>query len=59
MAVSYTHLDVYKRQTYYLRSRPATRIAKTTVAEPMPGAEPDSAATACSLENPAVCEACQ
>ncbi len=47
------------KTTYYLRSRPATRIAKTTVAEPMPGAEPDSAATACSLENPAVCEACQ
>ena len=40
------------KTTYYLRSRPATRIAKTTVAEPMPGAEPDSAATACSRKIP-------
>jgi ribonucleoside-diphosphate reductase alpha chain len=33
------------KSTYYLRSRPATRIAKTTIA--------------CSLENPGSCEACQ
>ncbi|MEU9841604.1 ribonucleoside-diphosphate reductase subunit alpha, partial [Actinomadura sp. NPDC048032] len=36
------------KTTYYLRSRPATRIAQTTVA-----------AAACSLENPETCEACQ
>jgi ribonucleoside-diphosphate reductase alpha chain len=41
------------KTTYYLRSRPATRIAKTTVA-----ADP-AAAVACSLENPETCEACQ
>ena len=39
------------KTTYYLRSRPATHIAKTTVAEP--------SAVACSLENPETCEACQ
>ena len=39
------------KTTYYLRSRPATRIAKTTVAAPD--------AIACSLENPQSCEACQ
>jgi ribonucleoside-diphosphate reductase alpha chain len=38
------------KTTYYLRSRPATRIQQTTVAE---------AAVACSLENPESCEACQ
>jgi ribonucleoside-diphosphate reductase alpha chain len=38
------------KTTYYLRSRPATRITQTTVA-------PD--AVACSLENPETCEACQ
>jgi ribonucleoside-diphosphate reductase alpha chain len=42
------------KTTYYLRSRPATRIAKATVAAP--AAE---AAVACSLENPGSCEACQ
>ncbi len=67
------------KTTYYLRSRPATRIAKTTVeaapaarseADPhsVPGYTPvppalgpsdDAAAVACSLENPAGCEACQ
>ncbi|QYC43305.1 Ribonucleoside-diphosphate reductase NrdZ [Nonomuraea coxensis DSM 45129] len=41
------------KTTYYLRSRPATRIAQTTVAP----AAPD--AVACSLENPETCEACQ
>src|ERR1700736_271350 len=39
------------KTTYYLRSRPATSIAKTTVRE--------TAAVACSLENPETCEACQ
>jgi ribonucleoside-diphosphate reductase alpha chain len=70
------------KTTYYLRSRPATRIAKTTVDMPAPvlardgdphavrGYTPappavaptganDSAAVACSLENPETCEACQ
>jgi ribonucleoside-diphosphate reductase alpha chain len=41
------------KSTYYLRSRPATRIAKTTV-EVAP-----AAAVSCSLENPGSCEACQ
>lgn len=42
------------KTTYYLRSRPATGIAKTTT-RPIGG----SAAVACSLENPHVCESCQ
>ncbi len=41
------------KTTYYLRSRPATRIAKTTVVVA------DADAVACSLENPGACEACQ
>ncbi|MEW1871018.1 ribonucleoside-diphosphate reductase subunit alpha [Streptomyces caelestis] len=48
------------KTTYYLRSRPATRIARaaarTTV--PVPQAA-DPEAVACSLENPESCEACQ
>lgn len=44
------------KTTYYLRSRPATRIAKTTVAQTSTSA---AAAVACSLENPGSCEACQ
>jgi ribonucleoside-diphosphate reductase alpha chain len=43
------------KTTYYLRSRPATRIAKATVQAPGPGAD----AVTCSLENPQTCEACQ
>jgi ribonucleoside-diphosphate reductase alpha chain len=43
------------KTTYYLRSRPATRIAKATVEAPVPAA----AAVACSLESPESCEACQ
>ncbi len=42
------------KTTYYLRSRPATRIAKSTV-----GAVAPAAAVSCSLENPESCEACQ
>lgn len=42
------------KTTYYLRSRPATRIAKTTVANVS-----SASAVACSLENPGSCEACQ
>jgi ribonucleoside-diphosphate reductase alpha chain len=59
------------KTTYYLRSRPATRITQATV--PLPGIPADrasaspagasqvsaSAAVACSLENPETCEACQ
>jgi ribonucleoside-diphosphate reductase alpha chain len=45
------------KTTYYMRSRPATRIAKTTVAS-KPEATPVSAVS-CSLENPGSCEACQ
>jgi ribonucleoside-diphosphate reductase alpha chain len=45
------------KTTYYLRSRPATKIAKTTVEAPAPIA--DASAVACSLENPGSCEACQ
>jgi ribonucleoside-diphosphate reductase alpha chain len=48
------------KTTYYLRSRPATRIAKTTVEAPAARTEatPEDA-VACSLENPESCEACQ
>ncbi|MER5961079.1 ribonucleoside-diphosphate reductase subunit alpha [Streptomyces sp. NPDC002057] len=52
------------KTTYYLRSRPATRIARaaqaSTAAATIPvqqAADPD--AVACSLENPESCEACQ
>ncbi|WP_342375025.1 ribonucleoside-diphosphate reductase subunit alpha [Myxococcus stipitatus] len=61
------------KTTYYLRSRPATRIAKATVSgngatatapvAPAPVAAAstvtDAEAVACSLENPEACEACQ
>jgi len=40
------------KTTYYLRSRPATRIRQTSAATS------DPAAVACSLENPESCEAC-
>ncbi|MBQ1093128.1 ribonucleoside-diphosphate reductase subunit alpha [Streptomyces sp. B93] len=42
------------KTTYYLRSRPATRIARAAQAT-VPAPE----AVACSLENPESCEACQ
>ncbi|MEU2782646.1 MULTISPECIES: ribonucleoside-diphosphate reductase subunit alpha [unclassified Streptomyces] len=47
------------KTTYYLRSRPATRIARAARATvPVPQVtDPD--AVACSLENPESCEACQ
>ncbi len=41
------------KTTYYLRSRPATEISKTTV--PVSAAQ----SVACSLENPQSCDACQ
>ncbi len=49
------------KTTYYLRSRPATRIAKTTVSSGSTEKKnyTDEEALACSLENPEVCEACQ
>jgi ribonucleoside-diphosphate reductase alpha chain len=51
------------KTTYYLRSRPATRIAPSARANaPLPAqhtAAPDTEALACSLENPQSCEACQ
>ncbi|MFD9816850.1 ribonucleoside-diphosphate reductase subunit alpha [Streptomyces sp. NPDC059080] len=48
------------KTTYYLRSRPATRIAQSAraaVPAQLPVADPE--AVACSLENPESCEACQ
>ncbi|MFI6490009.1 ribonucleoside-diphosphate reductase subunit alpha [Streptomyces sp. NPDC050564] len=53
------------KTTYYLRSRPATRIARAAQAQAQPekiipvqqATDPD--AVACSLENPESCEACQ
>ena len=44
------------KTTYYLRSRPATKIAKATVSTSQ---IPAQQAVACSLENPESCEACQ
>ena len=45
------------KTTYYLRSRPATRIAKATVETE--AASRTETEIACSLENPESCEACQ
>ena len=58
------------KTTYYLRSRPATRIARAAGSlgrRPDPPPSPCQQATtptartavACSLENPESCEACQ
>ncbi|MEO8673683.1 MAG: ribonucleoside-diphosphate reductase subunit alpha [Tahibacter sp.] len=51
------------KTTYYLRSRPATKIAKATVQTAAPVALPTQEdaekAVFCSLENPEYCEACQ
>jgi ribonucleoside-diphosphate reductase alpha chain len=59
------------KTTYYLRSRPATRIQQATVAVaassppaltnliPLPLDTAAAEALACSLENPESCEACQ
>lgn len=60
------------KTTYYLRSRPATRIARSARGAAPAGAAADAApaplpvqqphaddAVACSLENPETCEACQ
>ncbi len=56
-ALSSMYMHAWKqglKTTYYLRSRPATKIAKTTVSTYTP-----VQAVACSLENPESCEACQ
>ncbi|MCP3422808.1 ribonucleoside-diphosphate reductase subunit alpha [Nocardioides pinisoli] len=60
------------KTTYYLRSRPATRIQQTTTSVSVPAPAvvvettptipttfSDGAALACSLEDPESCEACQ
>ena len=51
------------KTTYYLRSRPATRIMQTTTTAvgelAMASEYTDLEAIACSLENPEECEACQ
>jgi ribonucleoside-diphosphate reductase alpha chain len=65
--VSSMYLYAWKaglKTTYYLRSRPATRIQQATVAPTavVPAAVApvsDEDALACSLENPESCEACQ
>ncbi len=50
------------KTTYYLRSRPATRIQKTSMAPPPSSKQTgmsDTDKVVCSLENPESCEACQ
>ncbi|MYY86428.1 ribonucleoside-diphosphate reductase subunit alpha, partial [Streptomyces sp. SID335] len=53
------------KTTYYLRSRPATRIARAAgganaaATAPVPAQATAEDAVACSLENPESCEACQ
>ena len=48
------------KTTYYLRSRPATQIAKATVGNvKAQESASEAAALVCSLENPETCEACQ
>ncbi|MGW0083484.1 ribonucleoside-diphosphate reductase subunit alpha [Streptomyces sp. NPDC003393] len=47
------------KTTYYLRSRPATRIARAARATVPVQQVADPEAVACSLENPESCEACQ
>ena len=55
------------KTTYYLRSRPATRIQQATVTQQaataapavVTVAAPEADVIACSLENPETCEACQ
>ena len=55
------------KTTYYLRSRPATSITKTTVKKSsmseasvvMKKEYTDSEVIACSIDNPEACEACQ
>lgn len=65
-ALSSMYMYAWKKgikTTYYLRSRPATRIAKTTVStspiDAQKSAYTPAGAVTCSLENPDSCEACQ
>ena len=46
------------KTTYYLRSRPATRINQTATSGNGTSAADAEAAVTCSLENPETCEAC-
>ncbi len=67
--VSSMYLYAWKaglKTTYYLRSRPATRIQQATVSvaastapAPLTTIPSDEGAITCSLENPESCEACQ
>ena len=61
--LSSMYLHAWKKglkTTYYLRSRPATRIAQTNATTGAAAKEySDQEAVACSLENPESCEACQ
>ncbi|MFN6962406.1 MAG: ribonucleoside-diphosphate reductase subunit alpha [Pyrinomonadaceae bacterium] len=52
------------KTTYYLRSRPATKIAQVAAGDAAAASEPkktytEEEALVCSLENPEACEACQ
>ncbi|HVB05023.1 MAG TPA: ribonucleoside-diphosphate reductase subunit alpha [Acidimicrobiales bacterium] len=47
------------KTTYYLRSRPATRITQTTVEASSAPVASLAEAVACSLEDPEHCEACE
>lgn len=61
-ALSSMYFYAWKRglkTTYYLRSRPATRIAQTTVRATKGNDSDEPARVTCSLENPESCEACQ
>ncbi|MEZ5373254.1 MAG: ribonucleoside-diphosphate reductase subunit alpha [Microthrixaceae bacterium] len=61
--LSSMYLHAWKRglkTTYYLRSRPATRIKQTNSSKPTQAAAPtDGDAVSCSLENPESCDSCQ
>ena len=46
------------KTTYYLRSRPASRIVSTTARNTSAAAVTGAEAVSCSLENPETCEAC-
>ena len=48
------------KTTYYLRSRPATRINQTnTTKAASQSTSTDGDAVSCSLENPESCDSCQ
>ena len=59
--LSSMYLHAWKRglkTTYYLRSRPASRIRTTSTTSSGAKSYDDSEAVTCSLENPETCEAC-